>query len=469
MINQAKDVYFIGIGGIGMSAVARLLLLKKKWVRGSDLRESETINQLRKLGAEITIGHSAANLTETHPDLIVYSEDISPESKGFVELKAALDLKIPAITYAKALGQMMSGQFNIAVSGTNGKSTTTAILSLILEEAGFDPTVVVGSKLSDKNSSVEFQANARLGSGKYFVAEADEYHRHMMEIDPNMIVLTNIAEDHLDYYRDIQDIKGSFEAFIEKLPHGDGVVIYNADDHNSVEVARKSSCHKLTFGIHHYGDLQAVNVESGPAWQAFDMHYKDENLGRVELKVPGLFNMSNALAAALAAFRLGIDFKAVKRVLENFAGIWRRFELVGKMGETIIVSDYAHHPAAVLGTIRAAKAFFPGKKILFVFQPHHKDRTLKLMGEFIESLLEADNLLLCEIFEVAGREHGERVSSTDLVSGLAEQGMTAEYAKDLKEAETNILSKASQFDAIVLMGAGDIDSLARKLAATIKA
>jgi UDP-N-acetylmuramate--alanine ligase len=462
MIKNSNKIYFIGIGGIGVSALARLALGMGKAVFGSDLRDSQTVADLIKLGAKISIGHDAKNIDSANPDLVVYSEDISPDSAGFAELDQARKKSISQITYARALGDLMLEQHGIAVTGTNGKSTTTAILGLILEAAGIDPTVVVGSKLSPKNTSNKFIANARLGAGKYFVAEADEYHRHMLEQKPQMIVLTNVAEDHLDYYRDIDEIKGAFAEFVKKLPT-DGLVIYNADDHNAVDVGRMAHCHKFTYGIHHYADLQAINLKTQSGSQTFDLHLNDQMIGSVNLRVPGQFNVANALAAALAAIKLSVDFATIKLVLENFAGIWRRFEVVGNLGSTIIISDYAHHPAGVSGTIQAAKDFYPGKKILFVFQPHHRNRTKKLFGEFVESLTGADDLILPEIFDVAGREHGEQVSSKELVEELVKAGVRTEYCGNLSETEDLIRKKAKDFDVAVMMGAGDIDLTARRL------
>jgi UDP-N-acetylmuramate--alanine ligase len=301
-----------------------------------------------------------------------------------------------------------------------------------------------------------------MGEGKFFLAEADEYHRHMLEGHPRMIVLTNIAEDHLDYYKDLNDIRSAFTEYVESLPP-DGMVVYNADDHNAVEVARKAHCHKYTFGIDHYADLQAINLKAGPGKQTFDLHLNDELIGTVDLCVPGKFNVSNALGAVLAALKLGVTFEDIKSTLEKFAGIWRRFEIVGTLNGKPVISDYAHHPAGVAGTIQAAKEFYPGKKILTVFQPHHRNRTKALFGPFAESLMDADFVILPEIFDVAGREHGEQISSKDLVAELIKQKEGAEFAENLDQAAVMIREKIKDFDVVLCMGAGDIDLMAREL------
>lgn len=461
---NSKFIYIVGIGGIGTSALARLFLGMGKKVSGSDRIQSETVEQLKKIGAKINIGHDAKYVLKD-VDLLIYSEDITPTSPGFVEVAEADKRGIKKITYSKALSMLMQGHFGIGVTGTNGKSTTTAILGYILDKAGLDPTVVVGSKLSEKNQTEKFVANARLGGGQYFVCEADEYYRHMLDTKPNMIIVTNIAEDHLDYYKDLTEIKSAFLEYIKALP-ADGIVIYNADDHNAVEVCQKAHCHKFTFGIHHYADLQAINIETIPGKQEFDLHFDDQSVGRFLLHLPGKFNVSNALGACLAAIKLGVDIKVIKSALSEFYGIWRRFEKVGELNGKPVFSDYGHHPAAITGTLEAASEFYPGKKILLVFQPHHRSRTKSLFGEFVVSLARVDHVIIPEIFEVTGREHEENIdiSSKDLVAELIKEKVSAEYAPDLETAGQMIRDQIINFDLVILMGAGDIDDLARKIA-----
>lgn len=445
-----------------MSAIARLCLGMGREVAGSDMRRSETVEDLIAMGARINIGHRPENLPQ-NAEVVIRTEDISEKAPGYVEIKEAESRGIPVVSYSQALGQLMEGSYGIGVSGTNGKSTTTAILGLILEAADLDPTVVVGSKISLLNSSKKFKGNARLGNGRYFVAEADEYHRHMLDARPNMIVLTNVAEDHLDYYQGLSDIMAAFSEYVGRLPK-DGMVIYNADDHHAVEIGRGAACHKFTFGIDHYADLQAINLAPSEGKQAFDLHYKDEFIGKVELRVPGKFNVANALGAALAALKLGVVPELIIRVLNGYAGIWRRFEKAGLFMGIPVISDYGHHPAGVKGTIGAAKEFFPGKKVLTVFQPHHRNRTKALFEEFVDALSDADDVIVPEIFDVAGREHGEEISSRLIVDELNKRGSKAGYAADLAEAEKLIRGR-KDIGAILMMGAGDIDSLARKMAA----
>jgi UDP-N-acetylmuramate--alanine ligase len=452
-IQQAKKIYCVGIGGIGVSGLARLFLAMGKQVAGSDLIHSDILESVRMLGAKIFVGQDEKDLLDFKPDLIVYSSSVT---------NFKWPANIPKLSHGEAIGELMDGKYGIGVTGTNGKSTTTALLGLILEKANLDPTILIGSNLSPKNETEKFRANARLGQGNYIVAESDEFDRKMLMNKPKMIVITNIALDHLDTYKNLDDIKSAFLEYVKGLP-ADGILIYNADDHNAVEVCKQATCHKFTFGIHHYADLQAINQVTGYRLQTFDMHYNDEMIGSFKLQAPGLYNIANALGAALAAIKLGVSVNVIRQTFEEYVGLWRRFEIMGEVEGKIVISDYAHHPDGITGTIQAAKEFYPGKKILTVFQPHHRNRTAKLFKEFVEALVTVDDLIIPEIFDVAGREHGEQISSRQLVEELNRQGDKAIFVKDLDETEKLIREKIREFDVILLMGAGDIDKLARKL------
>ncbi len=431
-IKEAKSIFCLGIGGIGVSGLARIFLSMGKKVGSNDIKDS---------GNNDVVGDW---------DLVVYTAAVPKED---------LDkIKIPKLSQGEAIGQLMQDKYGIGVTGTNGKSTTTALLGLMLDQAGLDPSVLVGSLLSAKNETEKFKANARFGSSQYVVAESDEYDRKMLLNQPKMIVLTNIALDHLDTYKNLEDIKSAFLEYVKSLP-SDGILIYNADDHNTVDVCKHATCHKFTFGIHHYADLQALNVEN----QKFDLHLHDEKIGKFELHVPGLFNVSNALGAALAAIKLGVSTEVIAKVLKEYAGIWRRFEVVGKFEGKIVVSDYGHHPDGVSQTIEAARQFYPGKKVLVIFQPHHRNRTKELFDQFVESLVTVDEVIVPEIFDVAGREHGETISSQMLVDALKSKGVSATFAQDLDETEELVREKAKDFGVLLFMGAGDIDNVARKL------
>ncbi|MBX4191850.1 MAG: UDP-N-acetylmuramate--L-alanine ligase [Candidatus Doudnabacteria bacterium] len=452
-IKQINNIYCLGIGGIGVSALARLFLAMGKNVQGSDIKESVVTEELEKLGIKVSIGPNPTKVPE-ETELIIYTQDIP--SDVLTKLPGA------KISQAEALGLVMEDKYGIGVTGTNGKSTTTALLGLILDNAGMDPTVLIGSLLSPDSETEKFKANARIGDSEYFVTESDEYHRKMLANKPKMIVLTNIALDHLDYYKDLADIKSAFTEYVESLPD-DGMLIYNADDHNATEVGKFAHSHKFTYGIHHYADLQAINLKAENGKQTFDLHLNDQMIGNYTLPIPGTFNVLNALGAVLAGIKLGVPYTTIKITLAGFVGIWRRFEKVGELMGKTVISDYAHHPDAISATLSAAKQFYPGKKILTVFQPHHRNRTKALFGEFVESMITADEIILPEIFDVAGREHGEDISSKQLVDELNKKGAKATFMPTLDAAEKLIREKAKDFDVILLMGAGDIDLMARKL------
>ena len=446
-LTKLKKIHFIGIGGIGVSSIAKMMLSQDKVVAGSDLELTEITQELKNMGAKIFQGHKSENLAED-TELIIYSPAV-PEANP--ELTRAKELNIPQLSYPEFLGELSKDKFTIAVSGTNGKTTTTAMLGLILEKAGLDPTVIVGSKVNMSG----WQGNLRMGKpphqnfwcggkSKYFVVEGCEWRAHMLNLKPKVIVLTNIEEDHLDYYRDLNHIIETFQKYVDKLP-SDGLLVLNADDVNSINLKRPK-CKVITYGIKNPADITT-------------------NKFSFKLKVPGIFNIYNALAAGACALNLGVKREEIKKALEDFTGLWRRFERVGERDNAIIISDYAHHPTAVKGTILAAKEFYPDRRIVAVFQPHHHNRTKNLFNDFVASFDRADLIILAEIYDVAGREadKDQNVSSQDMVKAIDARGKKVLYAKDLAETKKLILQNIQSNDIVLIMGAGDIYQVANKL------
>jgi len=370
------------------------------------------------------------------------------------------------VSYCDFLGELSKQYLTVAISGTNGKSTTTAMLGLILERAGLDPTVIVGSKVKTFPDG-----NLRLGKSKYLVVEACEYNAHMLKIQPQMIVLTNVEEDHLDFYRDLNHIKETFVNYIKKLSN-DGFLIYNSDDCASEEVVRAIGNSQLTisnYGVDLPADYMAKNILIKPGHQYFDIlrtTKHEEVLGSFSLQIPGRFNIYNALAAVSAALNLGILPEIIKETLENFSGIWRRFEKVGERGGAIIISDYGHHPTAIRETVQAAREFYPDRRIVLVFQPHQRNRTRRLFDDFVQALLTPDILVLTEIYDVTGREDAEdaAVSSQQLFDEIKKTNTHLQFAKNLDEAERMTRAIIVPNDIVIVMGAGDIDKIARKFA-----
>lgn len=461
MKQSYQRVHCIGIGGIGISAIARLLLSRGIVVTGSDMQDSELIAHLRAEGARVTIGHTDQAISP-ETDLVIYSDAV-PEDNP--ERVIAQTLHIPQRSYFQYLGELTSGMDTIAISGTHGKTTTTAMTGLIFEAGNTDPLVIVGSKVP------AFGGNLRIGSGPCIV-EADEYRGHMLELSPRVIILTNLEADHLDYYRDLADIVDHFQKYVDSIPH-DGLAIVNADD--PILMKRLHfSCPVMTYGIDAPADVQASDIAVRSAAQSFAVSYRGVSLGIIHLQVPGRHNVSNALAAIAAGLSRDIPFSTIERTLSAFTGTWRRFELVGNDSHTgaRIISDYGHHPTEVQKTIIAAREWFPQQTLIVAFQPHQIDRTKKLFSEFVDALsvIPVHQLIISDIYEVPGREYaGEHVTSHDLVREVrraaADRGMSTEvtYGGDLSETKKIIRERANHTSVVIVMGAGSIDSVAREL------
>ncbi len=454
-------VHVIGAGGIGVSAVAKLLRHQGKAVSGSDLGRSEAVGELERLGVPVAAGHAAANLP-ADADLVVYSDAVPADNPERAE---ASKRGLRQMSYFDFVGEFSRTKRTVAVSGTNGKSTTTALLGLILEAGGLDPTVIVGSKVRSFSDR-----NLRLGGGETFVVEACEYRANMLKTWPKMIVLTNIEEDHLDYYRDLAHIRDTFQKFVDKLP-ADGKLVWNADDPVSSKELRLPG-NAVSYGLSPEADYRAVGVTVGGGRQEFEIMKKGKPLGRFSLSVPGRFNVCNALAAIAAASELGVPAEKIRQSVAAFPGIWRRFERVGEYRGAPVYSDYGHHPTALAGTLAAAREFFPDRRVVLCFQPHQHNRTRKLFDEFVASMDAADVAIIAEIFDVAGRESAEdaAVSSRDLVSAVskrdARRGANREllYAATPEAAFEALEDLVRPGDLVIVMGAGDIYKVAERLA-----
>ncbi|PKL72280.1 UDP-N-acetylmuramate--L-alanine ligase [Candidatus Kuenenbacteria bacterium HGW-Kuenenbacteria-1] len=450
-----KKVHIIGIGGIGVSAIAKMMLKLGKTVTGSDVNSSEIIQALKSRGVLIYQNHKKENLS-SDTDLVIYSSAV-PENNP--ERIQAQIFNIPQLSYPEFLGELSKKKYTIAISGTNGKSTTTSILGLILEKANFDPLVIVGSKVNQST----WEENLRIGKSNYFVVEACEWQANMLNLHPQIIILTNIQEDHLDYYLDINHIIETFQKYVEKLPDN-GILIANSDDEN-IQLLLKKIKNK-NFKIITFGQKQGVDFQIKNIIKTFGLINFTIQNNKIKkeftLQIPGLFNIYNAVGASVMAFELKVPLNIIRDVVANFKGIWRRFEKQGEKNGAIIISDYAHTPIAIRGTIQAAKDFYPNRRIVVAFQPHHRDRTRKLFNEFIESFDQVDLLILPEIFDVQGREDkkDKDISSKDLIKEIKKRhnfkNKLVLYAKDLEETKKLILKNLKSNDLILLIGAGDI-------------
>lgn len=455
-LEHLHRIHCVGIGGIGVSAAAKFLRLQGKEVSGSDVARSVVTADAERAGISV-LDPSVDNVTPDL-DLLLYTS-AAPETQ--VEREAAAKLGIPQFSYFEFLGLLSASYKTVAVTGTNGKSTTVAMLALMLERAGLDPLVIVGSRVPT------FQyGNLRPGKGGIFIVEACEYREQFMSLSPAMVVTTKIVEDHLDYYRDLAHIQQAFRAFVGQLP-SDGLLIWNADDEGSREAFKDLTHPNGAFGFSEGVNLRAVNHEVSEGLQRFDVAWDDGSVWRgLELPVPGAFNVSNALAALGAARALGVHEAAARAALAEFTGIWRRFEKVGERDGAPVVSDYAHTPDAIAGTLAAAREFYPGRRIILAFQPHHHDRTRQLFTAFVDAFDGADTLILCEIYGVAGRKESEgEISSKDLLLEIQARGAVSEtsYAADPQAALAQLEALDTENAIMLIMGAGDIYSIAYPL------
>lgn len=440
-LNKEKSVFFIGIGGISMSALAQILKNDGFSVSGSDFQMSETVEELRRIGIDVFVGHSAENVEGA--GLVVYTAAIKEDNP---ELRRAKELGIPAIERAVLLGAMMKRyRYPVAVSGTHGKTTATSMISHVLCESDMDPTILVGGVLP------LIGGNFRDGGKDYFVTEACEYCASFLKFFPLYSIILNIEEDHLDYFKDLDDIVDCFKTFVEKTPD-DGAVIANFDDEEVKKAVASSGKKIITYGIKNENcDYVAKNIvfdENG--FSSFDVVKNGEFFEHIALRVPGLHNVSNALAVIAVSELLSVSKEGIKKGLLSFSGTNRRFEYKGEVNGAKIYDDYAHHPTEIKATLAAAKAT-GATRIRCVFQPHTYTRTLTLKDEFIKCFSDCDDLVITDIFAAREKDTG-LIHSKDLVAEI--EG--AKYIKDFADVEKYFYDTAEEGDLIFTMGAGNV-------------
>lgn len=450
--HKPLHIHFIGIGGISMSGLAEILLGEDFPVSGSDSRESALTRQLEEQGAKIYIGQRASNITDD-VELVVYTAAIHPDNP---EYACAKEKNIPMLTRAELLGQIMKNyRLPIAVSGTHGKTTTTSMISHILLEAETDPTISVGGILP------AIHGNIRVGQSETFITEACEYTNSFLSFFPKISIILNIDADHLDFFKDLEDIRHSFRRFAYLLP-SDGTLIINKDIPDSEEITKDLSCEVITYSLEQDADYCAENIVFDEfAHASFDCIRKGENIGRFTLSVPGMHNVSNALSAIALAEKVGIDLETVQKGLLHFGGTDRRFQYKGKVGGVTVIDDYAHHPTEIEATLKTA-ANYPHKTTWCVFQPHTYTRTKALMQEFAQALSLADKVILADIY--AARETDNLgISSADLRDLLIEKGVDTYYFPTFDEIEAFLLENCIHGDVLITMGAGDVYKIGENL------
>lgn len=463
-IRDAKVIHCIGIGGINMSAVAKLLLTNSIRVSGSDAADNEQTKILVSRGATIRIGHAAEHLP-ADADLVIYSSAV-PETNP--ERKEAMRRGIRQMTNFQFLGEWFAEQKTVVVCGTHGKSTTTAMLGLIAEKAKLDPTVIVGSKVPQFA-----EGNLRLGSSDLFIVEGDEYAKHFLEFRPCAVLLNNIELDHTDVFPDLASMVQTFRELILKITYG-GILVANIGDANVRKLLEQeqNALSALKLRIVRFNGTGDDVWKVSHAFDAGVTRVSIEKPGiayRLILNVPGGHNAVNAAGAALMARELGAEYPDVAAGLESFKGIWRRMELLRDTNDIRVYSDYGHHPTAVAATLAAAKEMSGGSRVILCFQPHHRNRTKHLFLDFVTSFDLADVLILCEIYDVAGRDASEDadISSDDLRDAVVRHDAdrsakrVVEFAPDPATAVTRTLELAEPGDIVIIMGAGDIDAAIR--------
>ncbi len=430
-LHNIKKVHFIGIGGIGVSAIARMLALRSLGeagmrITGSDQNQSLVTDELEKYGIKVHIGHRAENLLPD-TELVIYTIAIPADNP---ERQAAEQLGVPMMTYPEALGQISQTKKTVAIAGTHGKTTTTAMIAQIALAANLDPTVVVGSFMFDENNK---RTNFIAGTGDLLIAEACEWRRSFLNLSPQILVITNIDNDHLDYYKDLADIQSAFIALVQKVP-ADGYLICDQSLPNVSSVAAAAKCKVID--------------------------YKLENTKNLNLLVPGAHNILNAQAALAAAQTLGISIDVAVQALNKFKGTWRRFEFKGELGGALVYDDYAHHPTEIKATLAAAKEKFPNKRIIAVFQPHLYSRTKLLLTQFAESFKDASEVIVAPIY--AAREPIDPTISHEVLA-TAINHFTPARALDLKVIPTVLKEELKPDDLVITIGAGNVCDVADAL------
>ncbi len=445
MFSSIKKLHFVGIGGIGMSGIAEILIDQGFLITGSDKAASDNTERLASLGAKVFIGHASKNV-EPDVDALVYSSAVAPDNPELVEAQRR---KIPVIRRAEMLAEVMRLKYGIGIAGTHGKTTTTSMVSLILIEGGIDPTVIVGGRLRGLAGS-----NARLGKGEFIVVEADEFDRSFLSITPTIAVLTTLETDHLDCYRDLEDIKGAFIQFANKVPFY-GFVVLCLDEPALQDIMPRIKKKIMTYGLNGQADLQAVDIRHSENRSTFTVLHEGAELGTIELQIPGKHNVQNALAAIAVGLSLNIPFQKVQAGIQKFTGVFRRWEVKAEIGGITIVDDYAHHPTEIRATLAGAKAGWR-RRVICVFQPHLYSRTRDFYDEFGRSFFNADILVLTDVYP-AREEPIQGVSGELIVNAAKAVGhKQVHYVQHKADVPGFLLGVVRPGDIVITMGAGDI-------------
>jgi UDP-N-acetylmuramate--alanine ligase len=459
-MGQIQRMHFVGIGGVGMSGIAEVLLNQGYLVSGSDLREGPATERLARLGATIHIGHHASNIEGA--EVVVVSSAIDRSNP---EVATALNVRVPVIPRAQMLAELMRFKHGIAISGTHGKTTTTSLAASVLAEGGLDPTYIIGGKLNQADT------NASLGASEYMVAEADESDASFLVLKPMIAIVTNIDADHMSTYGgDFERLKQTFVQFLQNLPFY-GLVIANADDPVVTELLPAVGRTFLTFGIESEADYRAVNIITDGLMTHFEVVSPNEENLRVTLSMPGRHNVLNALAVVALSDHLGVSDESLVKALREFQGVGRRFQLTGfieKEGQQIpVIDDYGHHPKELEVTFDAVRGAYPGRRLVSVFQPHRYSRTQDLFDDFVSVLNRADELVLMPVYP-AGEVPIVGAESKDLAQSIRRLGHCRPYVEsEFDQVIERVSALVEPDDVVLIQGAGSIGLLPSQIVATL--
>jgi UDP-N-acetylmuramate--alanine ligase len=451
MFGKIKHIYFVGIGGAGMCGIAEILVSLGYKVSGSDKQATDVTMYLEKIGVAVYEGHIAENVLGA--DALVYSSAV-PKSNP--ELMEAKKLKIPVIRRAEMLGELMRMKYGISIAGTHGKTTTTSMVGTILTEGGLDPTIIVGGKLQ------KLQTNARLGKSKFLVAEADEFDRSFLTLTSSIAVITTLDVDHLDCYKDLDDIKNAFVMFANKVPFF-GAVIVCIDEPSVQDILPRLERKVITYGVSKQAELRATAIQYTNGKSSFNVLHNGKNLGEVIINLPGLHNIKNALASVAIGIELEMSFKNIANGLKLFEGVGRRFEVKANVNDILIVDDYAHHPTEIMASLQGAKTGWINRRIIAVFQPHLYSRTRDFHEEFGKSFFDSDYLILTDVYP-AREEPIEGITGELIAADAREFGhRNVEYIQDKHKIADQLHKIVKAGDLVITMGAGDIHKFGMEL------
>jgi len=452
MFEHFRIIHFVGIGGIGMSGIAEGLKNLGYEVTGSDLRETETTKRLRSLGIKVMIGHRPENIDNAH--VVVISSAVSGDNPEVVEARKR---SIPVIPRAEMLAELGRLKYGILVAGAHGKTTTTSLIATVLSSAGIDPTVVIGGKLRATGS------NARLGQGDFIVAEADESDGSFLKLSPTIAVVTNIDREHMDFFKEMDNLKNAFISFVNKVPFY-GLSILCIDNQNVRDILPGIHRRFLTYGFSEDADVRAIGVKQGPLSISFDVLYRGQDIGSFFVPIPGLHNVLNCLATISVAKELRIETERIREALREFKGIQRRFEFKGEARGIKVFDDYGHHPEEIRNTLRAARDSFQDNRIIVVFQPHRYTRTRDLFDEFSLVFSGPDLIYLLDIY-AAGERPIEGIDSYRL-AGAINKEMKKEvvfYRSDREKLLDELVMNLRPGDVVLTLGAGDVWKVGEEL------